>query len=609
MTESTLVLAMGCVLQIAEVDLEPLPDGWRESARLELVADPQCPTVSWPMPAHARMLESKGRTRLGDGGGSKLGPERWSATAPELDGTSVVTVHLPELVQGDRVVLQVARFLPAGPLAWRPGAARFWRAALGGEGSLRTEGGEASKDADKKRVWASGASPTLLAAVEAPGHSPPAEPEPLAAPDALDVTRRLTLEIPAGDPQVRLYPGGGSSVREERALVFGSMEVPQGWVVPAPPGAELAFDAQPPHIATLVHDAGVPRVRVAPFEGRARVSVAWTEPDAPTFGERQPGEAALHVDAPGGIIERDGPAWRLVAYTGRPVLPDRPRLVKALSARFHARMLPEPGLPAYLRGQPPGWEVAGQLRAALHTRVGVLPQHGGVEPLWPRKLVRARRSGAITPMEATLTLVAWARQLGAEADWVLARPAALGPGSEQSPAGFVHPLLWVRLGEEVRWMDAACGVCAPFELPPEVEGASALGPRVVATPEPSPGSLHATWAEDSVTWRLEGAAALHLRRWLGSLGSERKRALAEHVGGQGAVLRSVAGLDDAGAPVEIVTSRGDAPPDPTAEPEPGTFVPWMGPRTLTGGPTGEVVRREPTARFVAPRATPAPEAP
>ena len=69
----------------------------------------------------------------------------------------MATVHLPELVQGDRAVIDVVLEHPPGPLTWRPGAARYWQAEVAGEATLdSTE--PVSRHARKVRLWATNTS-------------------------------------------------------------------------------------------------------------------------------------------------------------------------------------------------------------------------------------------------------------------------------------------------------------------------------------------------------------------------------------------------------------------------------------------------------------------
>jgi hypothetical protein len=339
---------------------------------------------------------------------------------------------------------------------------------------------------------------------------------------------------------------------------------------------------EPKGAAELAHDATGWRLVVLPSEGSTRATVAWDEPDAPTYGERGADVERLLVDAPGGEIRWDGDAWTLVGMHDRVVLPSRETLISALDARFRAAALPEPGAPMEMRGLDPTAELAAQLRPTVTRRapIGDWPS----DALWPRKLADARSSGALSPVEAALIVWLYGRQLRLETDWAIARPATAGPAPGASPAGYTAPLVRVRLGGEDRWIDPTCGVCAPFELPPDLEGAAALGRGLDATPPPTAGRSEARLAADRVEWTATGPPALLLRRWIAALPeAERTSALAGAVGGPGARLVEVGGLEKAGDPVRVVASLGDGVRiDPLALPVPSedAWVDWVGERVL-----------------------------
>ncbi len=473
MSSLSLALSAGCILQIAETTLTPTPEGWVSETHLELAADPACATIGFEMPARASWSSRRVKARWGDGGGRRLAEERWERGTPALDGTRRDTLHLPDLVGGDRVRIDVERSLGPGPVRWAMGAARYAQLETTGAATLKVEAGAdfVERHEEDARVWAVQPPRGWEAVATSPSHEPqPIEHLPPATVD--ERSRSLTLRIPGGDPQLRLHPGGGSAVEVELDVAFAPSEGETAWIVPAPPGASVSFSAEPERIATLEDLGSVSRVRVAPFEGRARVRVGWTEPDAPTFGEKQPHEASVQVTAPGGQIRWNGTAWYLQSFGGRPILPDRSRLVRALDHRFGDRSLPEPSVPGKLRGREPNLTLAADLLEELRQTVGI--GAWPADPLWPRRLRAALKDGAVTPMEATLIYVLWARQLGLQARWDLARPAS-GEVPEVAPSGFRHPLVRVEHGGEVRWLDVACDDCAPFTLPAELRGASLLG--------------------------------------------------------------------------------------------------------------------------------------
>ena len=270
----------------------------------------------------------------------------------------------------------------------------------------------------------------------------------------------------------------------------------------------------------------------------------------------------MTVTARDAIVKWQGEeTWWLAGIDLRPVLPDRPRLIHALDNRFHRAAIPEPGIPHFLRGAPGGPELLAQLRPALLRRAGVAAL--AVDPLFPRRLVKARRSGALSSVEAALTLWLQAGQAQLPASWALVRPASDGEGFHTSPAGYTHGLTAVQLSGGIRWIDPGCRMCAPFELRPELEGADMLSPLGYRSPDPTPGSFDVVDADHRRTVELTGPAALMTRIWLASIASSSREAqMAERFGGPGATLVSSEGIAKPGAPISLTLALGDSPSDP-----------------------------------------------
>ncbi|MCB9684920.1 MAG: hypothetical protein H6738_15620 [Alphaproteobacteria bacterium] len=525
-----LVLAAGCEL----LDQQVTTAGAAEELRAEIVDRGGCRWVDVPLEAGVTLADHRAVERRGDGTRVKLDDQRWEISDRSLSGAASARLHLPDLLGGDRVVLEITR----------------------------------------ERV------------AEAP-------PRTLPAGD-VRTDEHLTLVVPDGDPQIALYPGGGSSVRVERFLVVPPSEEDRAWPLDAPPEVAVRLQTEPTGAAELVSDPTRQWLRVAASDAPARITVSWEQPDAPTFGERGPYLGDLVVSVDHGEIVWDGDAWVLTQVNGRAVLPDRGALVRALDRRFRYAAMPEPGAPVELRGRAPDWDLAADLRPTLAERapVGAWPS----DPLFPRRLHKARKSGALTPLEATLTVWLYATQLKLDATWALVRPAPEGPGHPASPAGFVRPLVRVTVDGESRWIDPSCTVCAPFEVHPDLEDADALGPQVEHTGPVTPGVLRVSLDGERVAWHAEGPPALLARLRLQSLpDDQRGRALAALVAGAGATLVSVEGLENAGEPIDVVARRGTGPvPDPTTLPTPGAdgsaWLSWVGVRELIGAnaePTGE----------------------
>lgn len=581
----SLALAAGCILQVATTELELTDAGWLESTRYEVAAvGGPCPHVDVRVPRGVELRSLGARMRRGDGTSRRVG-DRFEAGPATLSGDRELRLHLPDLLPGDRVLLDVARHWPVEAWHWEPAPALH--AELRTPRGVPVEARGEVRPLGKRGVWAARPGPADVAVVGRTLPAALADDVDLAAYEpagAVEVLRTLRLEVPPGDPQLLLFPGGGSSVRTDLSLRFPPHEHRRAHVVPLPDARSgFRWTAEPDRVVRAIERPDGALVLLEPSEGPIRVALSWTAPDAPTYGERAEDER-LTVDAPGGRIAWEGDAWLLVAMHDRPVLPARSALITALDRRFRERALSGPGLPVELRGLDPGWDTAALLRDALHARA--VPATHPTDPLWPRRLLAARRSGAVSSTEAALITWLYAEQLGLHADWALVRPAWRGPGAPTSPAGHDRALVRLTLDGEVRWMDPTCAVCAPFELPPEHEGASALGPGIDRTPDPTPGRWHVDVRPDAVAWTLEGPPALLLRRWLAEIPeAERATALAERMAGPGAELLRVEGAADAGAPIVAEARRGrgifaDPLALPVPNPRDGAWVPWVGERSV-----------------------------
>ena len=140
MTEIALAVSATCVVQVVEAAFEPVSDGWLESTRLEIVADPSCGTIDLSLPPGAVLGEHLARQRLGDGTHGKLGEERWEQVGRAVDGSGWVRLHVPELLSGDRVLVDLERRLPPGPVVFRPGPARYVDVTVAGDAVAAADG-------------------------------------------------------------------------------------------------------------------------------------------------------------------------------------------------------------------------------------------------------------------------------------------------------------------------------------------------------------------------------------------------------------------------------------------------------------------------------------
>jgi hypothetical protein len=571
----------GCVLQIEETEVAATATGWTEETHLEVAASPGCPWVELAIPAGASLESLSGRTRLGDGSGSKLGEGRFEHRVRDRGGAGAIVVHLPELIQGDRATLDIVRAWSGGWI-WPAGADGAIYASIRGPSDERV--GLAPDPHTADTWWASPPSADAKARFGAP-----IEAEVPAAPATPPVTaRNLALQVPPGaNPQYTLFPGGGATTRVDASWAFQAEDVVRAVVVPLPASRDVASVIEPKGAAELVRRDDSILIVVAPSEGPARVGLSWVEPDAPTFGE---GDDSLSVSCPGGAIrweeKGDRRTWWLAAVGDTPILPDRSSLERALAHRFDAASIPEPGIPNDLRGRRVDWSLAEDALALLRQRYGVASF--AADPLWPRKLVKARRSGALAPMEAALMLVDWLRQARIPAEWLLVRPQSRGPGWSISPAGYTWPVVEATIGGETRWIDVGCGGCAPFEVRPDAAGA-ALGGDGSSPPAPR-GALHAIVDSTTSEWALSGAAALELRTWLATVPQQDREAALIARFAPGGALVTADGVGTAGAPIRV-SFAGGTPIDPVPA---GSMWPWIGEISLdrpTAAPDGAIAHQ------------------
>jgi hypothetical protein len=579
---------LGCVLQIAVSEVERRDGLWHESVRLEIGADPGCAWVDIPLHPDSAVVGRGGTIRLGDGGRTRLADARFQALPRSLNGDGLLRVHLVDLRGGDRAIVEIDReWRTDTPFRWQPGTAR-WAELRATDLSWETAGGV--PEPQRGRAWVADPGPDAHVLLTAEGASAAPNPDdtPRLEPPSVRPhwARHLTLVVPKRDPQRALYPGGGSTVRVEERLSFQPEDRDRAWHLEAPGARGIDVRVTPSAEAATVTQRGDDLlIRVAASEGPADVLVAYTLDDAPTYGERRD-QQELEVRAPGGRIAWEGDRfWSLADIHQRPILPAREALVTALDRRFRSRSIPEPGLPNSLRGLGPSWDLAERLVPALQARAR--PAQLALDPALPRPLNRARRSGVLTEVEAGLITWLYARQARLEAHWVLVRPADRGPGGRLSLSGYDSMLVRIGDGDSARWLDPGCTLCAPWEVRPELEGGSIIALPGVTGPAPSPGQWTVVLQPHRVAWQLSGPAALELRRWHAQLApAEREAALAALVGGVGATLEASRGIDEPGADISLLASRGQGalalPVDlpPVRSIDGTTWLAWSGTRVL-----------------------------
>ncbi len=433
---------------------------------------------------------------------------------------------------------------------------------------------------------------------------------PLAHPGNMDVgpepvvglVHTEIIDAPPGDVQRLLYPGGGATTYVQQQYSFGAHPVARAFWVEMPRDraeVEVAIEPASSGVTWRERVDGLALV-LPPAAAAVQLTVGWTQPDAATHGEAPQPPPGVRLDGYD-VVAREGvlgwetrlDAWWLKELNLQTVIPGREPLTKALERRFLDMSIPEPALPLYLKRKESGWDLAEQLRPALWERAQVAELPG--DPLFPRRLVKARKSRVVTPVEAALILRLQLVQARMQAGWALVRPTTAGPGGDTSLAGYTHALVRVHWQDEERWIDPGCTVCAPFEIRTEFLDVPAIGPGVERTP-----FVRGVWrvgrSDGEITWALEGPAALELRRWLQPIpGEDRTAALARRMAGPGAELVSHEGLSEAGAPITLVARGGtgegamDLMDLIEVQPDGSAHVPWRGRiRLPASGPPGEL---------------------
>ncbi len=551
-------VAAACTLLVSLTEVTAIEGGWREHVESEISASPECHAYDIALPPGVYLGEHQGRDRYGDGTRRKVSEHQWERMPRTLQDRGTVRVHLPELLGGDRVLLKYERiWTNKVPYRWQPGRVGALHAELQADADLVWETAEIKCD-KPGRCWVANAGPDAIATLRtgdstAEASNPFEGLYPVGKP--IDIERKVTIGVPQGDPQLHLYPGGGSIQHWEHYLAFQPEDRRRGHVMPLPAQYDaLKVSVEPRDVVSYTVRPDGLVFEVAATEGPSRVTVSYDQPDAPTFGEVPEGER-LEVVAKDGLVQWEDRTWWLAGIHEKPILPGRRQLEGALDYRFRGLSIPQPGIPTDLRGRSPSWELIGDLRPALSERAR--PATWPADPLFPRKIVKARKSGSITETEAAVIIWLYATQVGATAQWVLVRPATRGSGYLISPAGYDSALVLVGFQGESRWIDPSCMVCGAFEVRPWLEGAGAIGVGLSKTSPPTPGVWSSEIGGDGVRWELTGSAALDLRLWIDAIpDADRRAALAVRMAGPGAELVDVEGVGEAGSPIKATAKIG-----------------------------------------------------
>ncbi|MFZ5481309.1 MAG: hypothetical protein ACOZNI_31405 [Myxococcota bacterium] len=304
-------------------------------------------------------------------------------------------------------------------------------------------------------------------------------------------------------------------------------------------------------------------------------SLTLTSPGVAWVATAGPGVAVEEVEGGVRFVAPEGGEvrWRVASVGGRPVIPDVATFVAGLDARFAAASLPEPAVPFDLKilfrnlgadDRQRAEILLGEVRALVDA---ALP---GAEPLRPRQLNKAWRSGWATSVERGLVLH---RMLGQEriaARWVLTGDAP----DPRTLTGYDHLLLRALVDGEPVWIDPACRSCAFGEVSTRWLGKPAVGgaDEVPGAPGRLERALALAGDQFVATFRATGAAALWLREIAGEVEpAQRGARLADALGLPGGTLVEADGFEERGAPVRVKVTSSASPRDPFAG-----DTPWSG---------------------------------
>jgi hypothetical protein len=279
-----------------------------------------------------------------------------------------------------------------------------------------------------------------------------------------------------------------------------------------------------------------------------------------------PADGGVRFESADGGVAR----WRVESVGAVGVIPDAATYAAGLDWRFARASLPEPAVPMGLRGRRDRgtlfWEIVSEVRVPTD---GVLP---GTDPVHPRQLNAAWRSGWVTPVERGLILH---RFLGQEkfkdAAWALTGEHA----DPVSLTGFDTVLVNATVDGARVWVDPTCTVCAPGEIGTRWLGRPAIG--AVAEIPTAPGRLDRALSLDGdhfrATFQATGAAALWLReRIAGVEPAVRPARIAAVLGFPGGTLANATGFEVAGGPITLELLGSEPPKDPF----PTAATPWDG---------------------------------
>lgn len=278
-------------------------------------------------------------------------------------------------------------------------------------------------------------------------------------------------------------------------------------------------------------------------------------------------EGGMKWDAPEGGTAR----WRVSTVAGDVVIPDERTYLAGLDWRWSSVSLPEPAPPNEFRPGKTQRETAQFLYDAVRAmNPASLP---GAEPLRPRQLNKAWRSGFGSSVEQSLVLDRLLRQQQVASTWVL---SGTEPDS-MTLTGYDRMFALVVVDEKTVPLDPYCAVCAFGEVSTTVAGKAALGGLEFAPLQAGRLSreIKLVGTEYQILATLEGAAALWLREKLyGASGVAVSDRIGEALGTVGAHVIKVEGVETLGSTITITltTTKSVRPPFDSEPPWDGGWV-------------------------------------
>mgnify|MGYP000917530226 CR=1 FL=1 len=514
-------------------------DGWPDCVEVDLHSPLERPILGlqlWHQPFERKARELSPATRAAH---SSVGPSGAAGARPGL------TLHTPELRFGDTLVVEALRPAVERPLDTRPAAlpdtevqvlatllpARKPLRGLAQDGESRTarlflrEGAQPAR-----QTWPPEASEAWCTLLDQGSPCPEDGLWAWALPEQGRVAWGYLLDRADASGRVELAPAADSSFV---------------WLVP---DAQIAMDA--PRRVRLDDDPVQPPASLVQLPEGA-LPPAWVEAlaeSAPLTRQYSARERELETPTP--------VSWRLASVDGRPVLADRNAAEQAVAWLAVRASMPEPSLPNELRGllhdpdEPPHatlTTITELLGEQVHP--GSLP---GARSLFPRPLMKVRRSGWANPWEQALVLARTLRQLKFDALPVPARPRALGEPDEASLADWPLAVVVVRHAQGAVVLDPRCRTCAPGQLRPQLDGAWLLSPGVRALPALAPSSLVRAVEGEELSVVIDGPLVLALREQMAARPpAERPAFLARLLVGEDATLASHEGLSQASASIRL----------------------------------------------------------